>query len=433
VIPRAVQNDEFGPTRKLSRFNCFSEGSIELIEPSEKQLNPEALARSKFTILNRAGYNLGEKMLKKYLPKQLEKLVFAFSITQSCLILANEESSELQCCQPTIIAMEPLDPCVIASGYPYPATISPCNSWDFYVKASLMYLAVGSDPNAFTAQRTSFDGLKTKNLFQKTAYLPAFDVSVGFDLESVVFEANYFRYHQHNTSHFSAGNGSAILLTGAAPGSFASPHVVFQSVRAKSTFNIDRFIVSLQKPAYFGNRIIINLGYGLRTLWVQQKYDLICAGFPFPPPNGDPTSNGFTKTDHKSWATGPDLLLRAKALLPWHLRALVDLDLAIMVGTLYKGFQTTSYPNAPAIVNNTTVKIDRKPHFIQAFSGGQIGLGWGSYFACDQYHIDFTLNYTFEYNHMFIFGFPFLPPAVANLTQAPWLMHGFVIGGRLDF
>lgn len=376
-------------------------------------------------------------MVKKYLPKQLEKLVFVFGIAQISFHLsqinANEDSCEYTCCEPTIIAMEPLDPCVIASGYPYPATISPCDGWDFYVKGSLMYLGVGSDPNAFTAQRTSFDGLKTKNLFQKTAYLPAFDVSLGFDLGSVVFEANYFRYYHHNTSHFSAGNAAAILLTGAAPGSFALPPVVFERVKAKSTFNIDRLIVSLQKPVYLGNRIIMSLGYGLRTLWVEQKYDFICSGFPFPPPNGNPTSSGFTKTDHQSWSTGPDLLLRAKALLPWHLRALVDLDLAIMVGTLTKGFQTTSYPNAPAVVNNTTVKIDKHPHFIQAFSGGQIGLGWGNYFACDQYHVDFTFSYTFEYNHMFVFGFPFLPPAVADLTQAPWLMHGFVLSGRLDF
>ncbi len=56
-IPRLAQKCEFGPTRKLSRFSCFSEGSIEYIQPSEKQLNPEALARSKFTLLGESGYN----------------------------------------------------------------------------------------------------------------------------------------------------------------------------------------------------------------------------------------------------------------------------------------------------------------------------------------------------------------------------------------
>ncbi len=56
VIPRLAQKCEFGPTRKLSRFNCFSEGSIEYIQPSEKQLNPEALARSKFTFLGESWY-----------------------------------------------------------------------------------------------------------------------------------------------------------------------------------------------------------------------------------------------------------------------------------------------------------------------------------------------------------------------------------------
>ncbi len=55
-IPRLAQKCEFGPTRKLSRFSCFSEGSIEYIQPSEKQLNPEALARSKFTFLGESGY-----------------------------------------------------------------------------------------------------------------------------------------------------------------------------------------------------------------------------------------------------------------------------------------------------------------------------------------------------------------------------------------
>ncbi len=63
TIPRGVQNCEFGPTRKLSRFNCCSEGSIDLIQPSEQQLNPEALARSKSTILDAAGYNLSDDII----------------------------------------------------------------------------------------------------------------------------------------------------------------------------------------------------------------------------------------------------------------------------------------------------------------------------------------------------------------------------------
>ena len=55
-IPRAARNLEFGLARKLPGFNDFSEGSIEEIQPSEKSLNPGALAPPKFQISDGAGY-----------------------------------------------------------------------------------------------------------------------------------------------------------------------------------------------------------------------------------------------------------------------------------------------------------------------------------------------------------------------------------------
>lgn len=355
-------------------------------------------------------------------------------------LTADEESSEFPCCEAAIVVREPLNPCLLNAGYPYPATINPSCGWDIYAKGEFLYLATSVDIPFYVAIESTFDNLTSVSLFQATPYRPGFRVALGVDLGPAVLDLTYLRYHAHTTSRFQAGNNRGIILTLAAPNilNITAAPVTFGNVRSGCTFDLDSFIISLQKPVYMGKRICMNLNYGILGLWNGVKWNINCLALTNPPP-GLLTSNGFVKSDHKAWAIGPNLGVTAKGLLPWGFQGIVSINLALQYSSMYKGFTRASFPTAvdptgaPLIQDNNAVKSKGSVPFIQAAHGGDIGIGWGGYFACNKYHLDLSLTYNFIYQHYFDFGFALFNLVGDAFAQGAYGMHGISVGGRLDF
>ncbi len=356
-------------------------------------------------------------------------------------LTANEENSEFPCCEASIVVREPLNPCLLNAGYPYPATINPSCGWDIYASGDFLYLATDVDVVSYLAIESTFDNRTSVNLFQGSPYRPGFRVAVGVDLGPVVLDVTYLRYHSRTTSNFQSANNSETILTLAAPdivNAFAAP-VAFGNVRSRRSFDLDSFIISLQKPVYIGKRICMNLNYGILGLWNGVKWNINCLAVTNPPP-GMLTSNGSIFSNHKTWAVGPNLGVTAKGLLPWGFQGIVGIDLAIQYASVYKGFQRTSFPMAvdpatgiPFIQDNNAVKSKGNiPHF-QAAHGGDIGIGWGGYFVCNKYHLDLSLTYNFIYQHIFDFGHALFNQVGDGMLQVSYGMHGISVGGRLDF
>jgi len=349
-------------------------------------------------------------------------------------LTANEECSESACCDAPIVVREPLNPCLLNAGYPYPATINPSCGWDIYAKGEFLYLATNVDIISYIAIQSTFDNLTSVNLFQATPYRPGFRVALGVDLGPAVLDVTYLRYHAHMTSRFQAPNNSGIILTLAAPNivNITQAPLMFGNVRSVCSFDLDSFIISLQKPVYMGKRICMNLNYGILGLWNGINWNINCLAVNNPPP-GLLTSNGFVFSNHKSWAIGPNLGVTAKGLLPWGFQGIVSINLAIQYASIYKGFTRTSFPGVPLIQDNNAVKSKGSIPSFQAAHGGDIGIGWGGYFACNKYHLDLSVTYNFIYQHYFDFGFALFNLVGDEFAEGSYGMHGLSIGGRLDF
>lgn len=378
-------------------------------------------------------------MVKKYIASALCSLGMAQMTFQPNQIAANDQIDEFPCCEAGIVAGQPLDPCFINSGYPYPASPAPCCGWDIYAKGDFIYWSLNDIAYSAVAQKISFDGLQVGNFQQIAPYRPGFRVSLGVDLDSVVLDATYTSCHHHSTSRFSAGNNELIRLVWVAPSILTGPPLAFSNVRSTRQTDIDIGLISVQKPVYMGKKILMNLNYGLMTFWTAQKWNINCSALAVAPPNGTITSNGIVRTNHKAWTVGPNLGFKATALFPMGFQAIASIDLAIQYASLYKTDSTTSFPQAldplsglPITTDNTTIKTKGNIPHLQASHGGEIGLGWGGYLWCDKYHLDLTATYSVYYQHIFVVG-SVLSNLGSDLTLGSFSIHGIAIGGRLDF
>lgn len=334
-----------------------------------------------------------------------------------------------------IVIGEPLDPCSIASGYPYPAAYKPCNSWDIYAKGEFLYWSQQPVDLQAVAQKISLDGRMIDSYIMEVPYKPGFRVSLGCDLGAVVLDLTYTRVHSRKSEHFQAGENEGFRAIFAPP-SVVNVPILYSTLNSRFHINTDIGLISLQKPVYFGKKIIMSLNYGVITTWLGQKWNFSYT--PLPAPADDFfTDNGTIRANHKTWSVGPNLAVSATALLPWGFQAVAVVDLSIQYGSLYKGTQTSSNPNIPLIpeliIDNTTVKTKGSAAHLQAGHGGEIGLSWGRYFWCDKYHIDLSLTYVMYYQHVFLPGYAFTPFAIDALSINSFSLHGIVVGGRLDF
>lgn len=352
-----------------------------------------------------------------------------------------------ECCDLSVLPGYPIEPECISSGYPLPATISPACSWDFYARGDFIYFGYSQEVTPPVTQRFTFEGdiyvqtqRSTNNLLMSSPYRPGFRVSVGADLDAVVLDVTYLRYHSTVTKNFNAGPNAGLALTTGAQGILASdpangapPAIttLFSTLKAHRGIHVDRLLVTAQRPVYLGSRFIMNLNFGLLGYWNEHKWRFDMTALAAPLPTNVISSNGFSTANHKGWAVGPDLGFKAIALFPCHFQGLFNVDLSLMYAQLTHGRVVTSFPAAPLPTNNTTL-VRQKAGFTQAVQSAEIGIGWGDYLWCDKYHLDLYVTYNFLSQYLIDEGIPYSSTA-HDAYFFSYSLHGFAIGGRLDF
>lgn len=367
----------------------------------------------------------------------MKKMTFLISLSLGFASAAFAEENEPSCC---IIPAEPLDPCCIAAGYPYPADYSTSCGWDIYACGDFLYWSIGLDIAQNYAQVLTFNQQATKNYFHNSPYKPGFRVSLGIEFAGATVDLKFLRWNNPTTLHARAGAGEMVRLVFSAPGLLFGPptlpDVVFSKVTSRQHLDINWGALTVNKPVYMGERVIMNLGYGLAMHWSSEKWNFDCLALnsPLPlPPFIAITSNGFVAQDHRSWAIGPCLTFNGTALLPYGFEVIGSILLSVQYASMYKGITTISFPAAPFTTDNTTLKNKGHIPHVQPVHGGEIGLGWGDYFWCDRIHLDLSITYAFYMQHCETLGFPASSTAIDVPGLVHYNMHGITIGGRIDF
>jgi hypothetical protein len=309
-------------------------------------------------------------------------------------------------------------------GYNAPSLIKVCGGWDFFASASFIYwqpiqdnMEVGLtniNPLATTALGAGTNQSTEGSFIQMNfSYKPGFKVGLGMDFDFDNWDS-YAEYTYLHGTHHTSSNGPTdgfIFPTWGAP--FVINNAPFYT-QASSSFKCNLDIVDwvLGRNYFVGTKLMFHPVAGARAAWITEsnsvKYTNSVANGVTGFLSNASGSNGATFTQTvvharaHSWAIGPRVGLETNWMLGEGFRLMTD-GYADILYTKYK-VQTKTQAIALAAntvgpaVGNIQAAITRAVHVgaVRAHLDLEMGLGWGSYFANNGWHIDLSATYGFQ-------------------------------------
>ncbi|MDE3047617.1 MAG: hypothetical protein KGI83_04630 [Verrucomicrobiota bacterium] len=292
--------------------------------------------------------------------------------------------------------------CCLPAAYNEPANIelSPC-PWDFWVDASFTYwtayeggldLATSNTNSTFLTGVAGGVTIPVDTLEQETAWKPGFKVGLGVDLGhdhwSAYAEYTWFRSRTHTSKTASAAPAGASAAVWTVTG-WSLTHANHSPIEISSTWhcNMDLLDVAATRPFYQGTHLIMAPFAGVRAAWIRQNLRLA-----MPVVLAGQNADAVYHFNSHSWAVGPRAGCRGEWHLGWGFR--VEGDMAASINyTRY----TSVNASADSLVFGSRVTADLSDYNAIRFNNDMnIGLGWGSYFDCRNYHFDLLVSYDFQ-------------------------------------
>ena len=323
-------------------------------------------------------------------------------------------------------------------GYNAPSRIDVRGAWDFYVTGSFIYFQPTQDNmelgfSAVTATSTALGATSGSVINMGANYKPGFKVGLGmnFDYDNWDSYAEYTRLHC--TENASATNETGgYLLPYRVTASYVEGTATtdtFSSLSGNWRMNLDLLDFNLGRASYVGQKLTMRSHFGGRAAWISQNYTV----------NRTTTSGVLSNTQEtsKSWGLG----LRAGMESNWNLGCgfrFFGNGAADILYTQYQGSVYAEYATTPATIalQATQGSLNTvRPHAELEF-----GLGWGSYFDNNNWHVDFMAGYGFQVFwdqnmlRRFTGSYGVGATGANTLTDTGNLyLQGLTITGRLDF
>lgn len=302
------------------------------------------------------------------------------------LIAINPSMLEAEdCCMPEYRPGDILcddEACVIYSAYA--GTQLNCG-WDVYGWGEFLYLRPWRSTSWVALEIPAFQDIPTtpqRNLPHRFGYRPAFSVGLGLVLHNFddwMLNIDYLWFHHSFKKTMTVVSPVSVAST---LGNLIAPFI-YNAVINKSKIHYDIIGVDIQRPNYLGQRVILSPFLGLK--WLTRNFkisqDFIQAG------------SGLIDRDATTikWSSiGINAGFDGKWLLCWGLSLIGKADVALLYPyDRDKLIDVTTF--ADGVVNSNKTPI----RHLDMFARGGMGIGWGSYFCCNRYHLDLAATYDF--------------------------------------
>ena len=295
----------------------------------------------------------------------------------------------------------------------YPAAYNPTarfdrlNSWDVFVTGSLLYWIPNQDAMEIASFNTISNGignpqipLVAESLVQSSEFKPGFTIGMGvhFGFDKWVGYLEYTQFHQHcmtsaYPSDYRANTDTPVWqIVDWFTASAAAPFTLAQSADSKWRTKIDLLDATLSRPYYLGSQLTITPFSGLRAAWIRQNFRLEIeeVDITVVPVAWNPI---VSRNRSNSWAVGP----RAGCNARWLIRSGLRFEGDIGASLLYTRFTRVAHSEDSSTVLGQTLST-RLINFntVRPMADMKIGMGWGSYFDGQNYHIDLLVAYDFN-------------------------------------
>ncbi len=294
--------------------------------------------------------------------------------------------------------------CCIPSAYNEPADyeLTPC-PWDFWFDASFTYWTAYEE-GLDLAISQSLIGISTDAvnsgatfLFQDTSFKPGFKVGLGMDLNhdhwSGLLEYTWFRSRTSVSAVAPAGPvGSRDPAWEIHNWALDQPVTTARSLSSSWRLRMDILDAALTRPFYQGTHLIIGPFGGLRAAWIRQNLRILAE--PFDSSGGVVTTSSAVLHNKSScWSVGPRAGFQGEWHLGWGFRFEGDLSGSI----LFTRYTNVSSAADPLSIDNPIWSASYNGYNTVRFNNDMnVGIGWGDYFDCRNYHFDLLLTYDFQ-------------------------------------
>ena len=354
-----------------------------------------------------------------------------------------------------------LNGCKYEGAYNSPANIDLSAGWDVYGNISYLYWYVNEDGLDLATTGSYITGvyepissqaLEVTTVFQESNYTSGFKIGIGSDLHrdhwSVDLEYTYLR--ESTTASYSTPTAALDIpvyyFTGWVVPFYVSTGDMTGTgadrFNSKWSFNLDWLDLMFKRPYYQGRSLTVTPSAGLRASWIAQSLDI-----------SSPTGRSYeyvpynllSTTASHSWAIGP--------------RGLVDIHWLIGRGFRFQGnfggsLLFTQYTQLRHLDNGVSYSDDTSGasmvinnfNCLRPMAEGNLGIGWGRYFAKNEYHCDFSATYDFNYlwnQNMLRYVVNLNSQAYSPDHNGPAYgtgaalydayLHGLTLNARLDF
>lgn len=303
------------------------------------------------------------------------------------------------------------------SGYNAPVISNPCAYTGLYVEGSFLYWKATSDylnyalvdtplfidTELLDPESAVFTGVTKGPSFD---FNPGYKVGIGYKFHRDGWDlyAEYTRFHQMTKSSVNVNpdvsNIHALWLNSVNDRILAAVTEFppdFVAARSKWTSHLDILDFEIGRNMFVGRRLIARPSLGLRTLWLDQIYDVTYRTRLLREFDASFTLSSFNKSC--SWGIGPRFCLNNMWELCGGLKILGDVGASL----LYMHEHVASKQINPIMltsqfdaVSDISYANKAKIRIIKPILDMSLGLGWGHAFFRRKCSIDLSLNYDFS-------------------------------------
>jgi hypothetical protein len=195
---------------------------------------------------------------------------------------------------------------------------------------------------------------------------------------------------------------------------------------------MDLVDVGAMRPFYQGTHLIMAPFGGLRGQFIRQNFSLTAENMQ---DTAATVPSATTKHKSNSWAVGP----RAGCLAKWHLGWGLRFEGDVAGSILYTRYTKASFSSEHALLADIGLPESgaslRNYNCLRAVNEMNLGLGWGSYFDCRNYHLDLLLSYDFQvyWNQNMIRALSASTVSRSGLSAANLYLQGLTVKAQFDF
>ncbi len=273
--------------------------------------------------------------------------------------------------------------------------------WDFWADGSFIYWNAqqeGLDLGiSSTDTGTLLPPINGEFLFQSTDYKPGFKAGLGFSMDksywSAFIEYTWFRSKTHMSASAPSDSRGGIPVYILSNWFERQTNLAASSLSSKWKLHMDLLDLCFVRPYYQGTHLIVAPFCGVRAQWIRQRLSIDAEVFTTS--INTPAQNARSVNKSNSWAIGPRGGIQGQWHLGWGLRLEGD-TAASLVFTRYLRVSNDQTPTTSIAGAGGVSARFYHANCLRLVNELNLGLGWGSYLDCRNYHLDFLAIYDFQ-------------------------------------